>query len=82
MTVSDGPNAVEIADVPEASEYAGRRGVATGWTVPSSSGEGPVVGADFGGSARADYAIGVHLDTGELVWFAPHLVLRAGPVSD
>ena len=66
---------VRIADLPEASEYAGRLGRLIGRSIPSSSEVGPVIGVAFGGSARVDlaYAVLFEGDKNEQ-WFAPHLV--------
>jgi hypothetical protein len=71
---------VRVADLPEAGEYAGRLGQVFGWSVPSSSGVGPVIGDTFGGSGREDFAYAIIFDgiDGER-WFAPHLVEPADP---
>jgi hypothetical protein len=66
---------VRIADLPEAGEFAGRVGQVFGRSVPSSSGVGPVIGANVGGSARVDLAVAViFADSAGEHWFAPHLV--------
>jgi hypothetical protein len=71
----DERNAVRIADFPEAGAFAGRYGERYGWSVPSSSGVSPVIGAGVGGSSQQDFAVSVYFeDTDEQVWFAPHLV--------
>jgi len=74
---------VRIADLPEAGEFAGREGLVYGWSIPSTSKVAPVIGAEFGGSAREDFAYSVYFeDTSEQHWFAPHLVetIRGGNV--
>ena len=64
---------VFIADVDEAGPFRGRAGWVFGWTQPSASGEGPVIGAGEGWDE--DFAWSVYFpDTEEQVWFAPHLV--------
>jgi hypothetical protein len=66
---------VYIADLHEAGRFAGREGLVFGWTVPSSSGEGPIIGARKG--RDNDFAISVFFpDTDEQEWFAPHLVKK------
>jgi len=81
--VSDSAALVRIADLPEAREFAGRTGEIFGWSIPSTSGVGPVIGAEFGGSAREDFAYSVYFeDTREQHWFSRHLIetLRGGNV--
>jgi hypothetical protein len=57
-------------DDAEGQPYAGEVGQVLGESMPSASGVGPVIG-DRGD----DRALGVQLErTGEVVWFAPHLV--------
>jgi hypothetical protein len=74
---------VRIAELPEAGEHAGRVGQVFGWSVPSSSGVGPVIGAHVGGSAKRDFAYSVFFeDSGEQLWFAPHLLESAGDATD
>jgi hypothetical protein len=74
---------VQIAELPEAGEYAGRVGKAFGWSVPSSSGVRPVVGGHIGGSSKRDLAYSVYFeDTKEKVWFSPHLVTRTTDPTD
>jgi hypothetical protein len=64
---------VYIADLPEARAWANREGTVYGHTKPSSSGQGPVIGARKGHDV--DFAWSVYFeDTGEQEWFAPHLV--------
>jgi len=54
----------------EASGYAGRVGLVHGFTVPSETGVGPVIGEVGDGAA-----INVHFDDlDEGAWFAPSLV--------
>jgi hypothetical protein len=73
--VPDETAEVYIADLYEAGRFAGREGLVFGWTVPSSSRAGPVIGAHKG--RDEDFAISVLFpDTGEQEWFAPHLVMR------
>jgi hypothetical protein len=58
--------------VTEAAGYAGRIGVCLGFTVPSMTGEGPLIG-DVG----AGEAFYVHFeDSDEGGWFAPDLIER------
>ena len=83
--VSDKPRPprVRIADLPEAGAFAGRVGEIFGWSIPSTSRVGPMIGAEFGGSAREDFAYSVYFeDTGEQEWFTRHLIetLRGGNV--
>jgi hypothetical protein len=67
------PARVYILDVYEAGKFAGREGETYGWSVPSSSGVAPVIGARKG--RDEDFAISVYFeDTGDQEWFAPHLV--------
>lgn len=74
---------MQIADLPEAGEYAGRIGQVLGWSKPSSSGVAPVIGGHVGGSARRDLAYSVYFDdTKEQIWFAPNLVTRASDPVD
>jgi hypothetical protein len=72
---------VRIASFPEAGAFAGRRGECYGESSPASSGVGPVIGAQFGGTTRVahmDHALSVYFeDTDEQEWFAPHLVVHA-----
>jgi hypothetical protein len=68
-----GPARAYIADLHEAGRFAGREGLVFGWTVPSSSGVEPVIGARKG--RETDFALSVFFeDTEEQQWFAPHLV--------
>jgi hypothetical protein len=65
-------------DVFEAGAFAGREGVVYGWSVPSSSGVGPVIGVRKG--RDEDFALSVYFeDTGEQEWFAPRLVKVTEP---
>jgi hypothetical protein len=74
---------VRIAELPEAGEHAGRVGQVFGWSVPSSSGVGPVIGGHVGGSDRKDFAYSVFFqDTNEQLWFAPHLLERGDDPTD
>ena len=71
---------VQVAEVPEAGVYAGRVGHVNGWSslsgAPDSARGGPVVGAQVGGSDSSDIVYGVWFDdTGEVIWFSPHLLL-------
>jgi hypothetical protein len=73
-----GPARVFILDVFEAGKFAGREGEVYGWSVPSSSGVAPVIGARKG--RDEDFAYSVYFeDTGEQEWFAPHLVKLIEP---
>jgi hypothetical protein len=72
------PARVFILDVFDAGEFAGREGEVYGWSVPCSSGVGPVIGARKG--RDEDVAFSVYFeDTGEQAWFAPHLVKAVEP---
>lgn len=66
---------VRIAALPEAGRFGGREGEIYGWSIPSRSGVAPVIGSEFGGSAREDFAYSVWFeDTQEQEWFSPHLL--------
>jgi hypothetical protein len=74
---------VRIAQLPEADHYAGRVGQVFGWSKPSNTGELEVIGGHVGGSARRDLAYSVFFEeTGEQVWFAPHLVESTSDPTD
>ena len=74
---------VRIAELPEAGEHAGRVGQIFGWSVPSSSGVGPVIGGHVGGSEKRDVAYSVFFEESrKQLWFAPHLVERAADQTD
>jgi hypothetical protein len=80
---------VQIADVPEAGEYAGRVGQVNGWSSLSGAPDeartdhGPVVCAYVGGSARSDIVYGVWFEeTNEVAWFPPLLLDALGDDPD
>jgi len=74
---------VRIAELPEAGQHAGRVGQVFGWTQPSNTGELDVIGGYVGGSARRDLAYSVFFEeTGEQLWFAPHLLEHTPDPSD
>jgi hypothetical protein len=73
-----GPPRAYIEDRYEAGRFAGREGAVFGWTVPSWSREGPVIGARKG--RDDDFALSVFFeDTEEQEWFSPHLVTIIEP---
>lgn len=66
LGVVSGRSWIRIAELPEAGEPAGRVGQVFGWSEPSSSGVGPVIGGHVGGSARRDFAYSIFFEeTGE-----------------
>jgi hypothetical protein len=65
-------DSVQIKETPETVEsgFSGRSGSVYGESIPSSSGVGPVIGAE-----GEDLALSVYFeDTKEQEWFAPHLL--------
>lgn len=66
---------VRIVQSPEtvATGYAGRTGLASGWTTPT------VTGVDVIGSRDEDIATGVTFDDGTTAWFDPSLVAPVDP---
>lgn len=74
-----------IAAFPEAGPFGDRIGVCYGFSVPSQSGVGPVIGAEAPEARQEDedLALSVYFeDTGEQEWFAPHLVERVDNAAD
>jgi hypothetical protein len=68
-------DAVRIGAFHEVGSFAGRTGIIYGFSVPSLSGVGPVIGAHDRQAPLEDFAWSVFFeDTNEQEWFAPHLV--------
>jgi hypothetical protein len=76
LPLSFGDNVrVRATPVTESHRVAGLTGVVHGWTTPS------VTGVTVIGGAEQDYAVVVHFELHEDLWFAPELLelLNHGP---